>query len=147
MRSLVSPARLVLGAAMALGMMSMGAFQSAATLVCYYKFDETAGNTAVDSGPNGFNGAWTRTQYLQASGVGDFSPNTPGNVGSIIFTKPAGATIDAAICARTISSSRGSRALRWKANRACASSSRPGRSMGATGTGPSPTSARPRMRP
>ncbi|MBV8879524.1 MAG: hypothetical protein JO332_06160 [Planctomycetaceae bacterium] len=76
-------------------------FQAAPTLVLYYKFDEAAGNTAVDSSGNGYNGTWTVTANSGASvsASTDVAPNVLGNAHSLIFTKPtnalqAGAFVD-----------------------------------------------------
>ncbi|HVR84744.1 MAG TPA: LamG domain-containing protein [Planctomycetota bacterium] len=72
-------------------------FRAAPTLVLYYKFDEAAGTTAVDSSGNGFNGTWTPANgSMAASAVGDCAPNVSGNTRSLILTMPGGVTQDGA---------------------------------------------------
>jgi len=90
MKSILSPARLVLGVALALGLTSLGAFQAAPNQILQYKFEETAGNNAADSSGNLLNGTWSGlTNLISASNIGDCSPNTPGNTRSIVFAVPA----------------------------------------------------------
>lgn len=64
--------------------------QSAPTLVLYYKFEETSGNTVADSSGNNLTGNWTGTTTLISdSAAGDCAPTPAGNQHSIIFAEGA----------------------------------------------------------